>query len=268
MKYEILDRGSFLAVDKNGCLASSIGNKIQEPYSNAIKSIISVYQSVFNDKIHSIYVRGSVARGNPILGFSDFDCFAVILEEVSILQTSLIRKGANELLSEFSFVSSFDLSFFTLKDLLSNDDFMHWKFAIKIQSVCIFGQDLIQDLPNFKPTSEIIFSLANLEKRINKAKQQIFKLFEPKSTKYWCSWVMRSIVRSGFELVIEKERKYTNELSLCCKIFSIHYPERAKQMDIALNLAINPIINIEKIISIGDDLGGWLVTERIHTFGK
>ena len=220
------------------------------------------YTSIFKQKIHSIYIRGSVARARAILGFSDYDCFAILLNESTELEKSSIRKATFQIQNDFDFVSNFDLTFFVLSDFLTNEDYKHWRFAAKVQSLCIYGDDLIPTLPSFRPDSEIIFSLAHLEDRIKKAKDRLYNYFDPTLVKYWCSWIMRTFARCGFELVIDREKKYTNELSLCCKVFSKYYPQKKMEMYKALELSINPITNLEEIFTLIETLGDWLVEER------
>lgn len=269
MEYKILALGSFVLKNHNGYLVNTntLG-QIDRPYSKPIERVIEVYKTVFKNEVHSIYIRGSVARGKAIVGFSDYDCFAILNSAPDSLQYSQIKNEINLLNKEFDFVSNFDLYFFTTHDLFENPDFEHWKFALKIQSVCIYGVSVIPLLPDFCPDRSIIFSLFHLESRITKAKEKLYSCFDLAQTKYWCSWIMRTFVRCGLELVIEREGQYTNELYLCYQTFSKYYPERESQMKSALESAINPISKLEIILGSIESLGGWLIDERVRIYGQ
>ena len=269
MEYKILKLGSFVPMNEQGYLLNNNTiAQINPPFDKPINKIIATYSEIFKNQVHSIYIRGSVARAKAIIGFSDYDCFAVLFDTPNEMQVVQLKTSTQTLVTEFDFVSNFDLYFFTLSDLLENPDFYHWKFALKIQSLCIYGNDLIQTLPNYKPNSEIIYSLFHLEKRIEKSKLKLYSFFDPTLTKYWCSWIARTFVRCGLELVIEREKNFTNELYLCYEVFSKYYPDKKNQMQAALEFAINPITNIEKTLQLIDSLGYWLVDERIKVYGR
>ena len=268
MGYEILKIGSFIKMDSQGFFINDYEvNKLMIPYEKAIDKIIGCYITVFKENVHSIYIRGSVARGNPIMGFSDYDCLAVLCKKCTDIEKKSILEYAESLKLEFDFVPIFDLSYCDIIELMENEEARHWQFAIKVQSICIYGKSLIPILPKFKPNSEIIFSLSCLEKSINKSRNVFLKAFDPDIIKRRCAWIMRIFVRCGLLLVVEREKKYTNELALCCEVFSQYYPEKAKQMKISLELAINPITNLEVLLDLLDNLGQWLVRERIFIYG-
>jgi len=50
-----------------------------------------------------------------------------------------------------------------------------------------------------------------------------------------CAWMMKRMVRTGFELVMAKEQCFTRDLYPCYEMFSKHYPEKSSDMLAALN---------------------------------
>jgi hypothetical protein len=52
--------------------------------------------------------------------------------------------------------------------------------------------------------------------------------------------MMKQIVRTGFEIVMLQEKKYTRDLYLCYFIFSKYFPDYEITMKSALSLAIQP----------------------------
>lgn len=268
MIYDILDIGKFIGIDRNGFLKNEYSlDKIKPPFNKPIDCIIKKYKEAFKQNIRGIYVRGSVARGNPIEGFSDFDCFAILENKPTENEIRSIRQASIDLLHRFDFVSNFDLFYFRYSSLFNDPNYAPWKFAIKIHSVCIYGENIIHQLPDYKVDSKILFALYHLENRIKNAKENICLNFDPISTRYWCSWIMRTIVRAGLEITTNRHGKYTNELALCYKTFSKYYPEKSTEMFTALQLSINPSTNFQIIFELIDSLGAWLIKERISFWG-
>ena len=66
---------------------------------------------------------------------------------------------------------------------------------------------------------------------------------------------MKRILRTGFELVMGREQKYTRDLYPCYESFIKYYPQKKDDMYKTLELAINPIDD-SKII--GYILKDWL----------
>jgi Nucleotidyltransferase domain len=70
----ILPIGDFLPLDAEGYLVNPCRRDvIAPPWSDAVTAIQSAYLHHHADRLHSIYVRGSVARGTAREGLSDID---------------------------------------------------------------------------------------------------------------------------------------------------------------------------------------------------
>ena len=69
------------------------------------------------------------------------------------------------------------------------------------------------------------------------------------------------MLRTGFELVMERANKYTRDLYPCYKAFADYYPEKESQMKEILHYALNPTDDMEKIRKLRGDFFPWLVEE-------
>lgn len=75
---EVIAHGRLLATDKDGHLTNDAGtDRIVAPWDEAVAAGVAIYQQAYGDKLRGLYVRGSVARGLAIEGFSDVDMFGV-----------------------------------------------------------------------------------------------------------------------------------------------------------------------------------------------
>jgi hypothetical protein len=64
---------------------------------------------------------------------------------------------------------------------------------------------------------------------------------DPAELRWTCLWVTRKILRTGYELVMFDENRWTNDLYLCWESFAKGYPDRAVLMRETLELALNPV---------------------------
>lgn len=72
---------------------------------------------------------------------------------------------------------------------------------------------------------------------------------------------MKTLLRIGLELTLDKAGKYSRDLYPCYKIFSEYYQEKESNMREVLELALNPTDDMEYLISIKENFGQWLLLE-------
>lgn len=78
MTLELLDVGGWWPLDGDGFILNDAApGKILPPHRAAIQEAVRAYRRHVRADLHSVYVRGSVARGRAVPGVSDLDCFAV-----------------------------------------------------------------------------------------------------------------------------------------------------------------------------------------------
>ncbi|MFD2452951.1 hypothetical protein [Ideonella paludis] len=132
---------------------------------------------------------------------------------------------------------------------------------IKTQSLCLWGEDLAPSLPGYRPGPALAAHAHQLQ-----ADLQAFQAECPEGDtaemaqdiREWCQWIMKRVVRSGFELTMARERTYTRDLYPCYTAFACHYPERAPQMRQALQWAIAPADTKQPLEQFLEDFGaGW-----------
>ena len=73
--------------------------------------------------------------------------------------------------------------------------------------------------------------------------------------------IMKVLLRSGFEVVMEREGKYTNDLYCCYQAFAKYYPARQNTMRRVLFLYLNPPIYDAEFLPVILDLGQMLLEE-------
>jgi len=261
MANPILEIGSVITTDENDFIINSSSlDKIKSPWKEAVEEVKQAYLDNIKDSLHSIYVRGSVAKGEAIKGISDIDTLAIITQDIDKSWIKPIRKTLD---TKFTFSTGVEFSFLKYDELLNSDNLANYKFLIKTQSVCIYGDDISNEIENFKAdidTANILIP-KNLKIVFENTIKGIVNNQDKEDIQEWCRWVMKRILRAGLLLVMDQEKVFTRDLYPSYKIFSKYYPEKEYEMRMALELAINPIDDIEVIINFINTFGLWLEEE-------
>ena len=255
--------GRFCLTNNDGFIIndSSI-KKIKPEFYNLIEEVIEGYQKHLGFDLQSIYIRGSIPRGLGINGVSDVDTIAITNKETNDLDLKWVDNAERELNKKYNCVNGVEFSFYYIKDILETSHFSIIPFMIKTHSVCVYGEDLSLQLPNYKADKTLGNEhLVNLKNQIEQAKEDLDGNDDIEDILECCGWIMKIIVRAGLALVIEEDNKYTRDLFPAYKIFSEHYPEKESDMKKALIYAINPVKNPNEIIDFLDEMGNWIINE-------
>lgn len=256
---EIKPIGSFLQTDADGFIVNTTSpEKMQSAWLPAVEMVKDVYQKHYGENLHSVYIRGSVAKGEAIDNISDIDSFAVVTVPYDDIDTSWVKDFSKELIKQFQFITGIEIGVIPFEEL---KDHKATQIMIKTQSICMYGEDLADTLPPLKPGIDAAQHIKDIEREINKTEEWLQENRTDEEIQQRCTWIMKRIIRSGFELVMERSQKYTRDLYPCYEGFSEYYPAKKEEMYEALKLAIEPTSDKKEFISILDNLGNWLVHE-------
>ena len=268
-KTELFKIGGFFPMDADGYVVNSTSiDKIKSYWNVSISDIIKQYKKQYPKKVHSIYLRGSVAQGLDIEGLSDLDMFALIHNEKNIYiswkSVNWLQQYQKTLLEKYDFHNPVDLYYSTYP---SNIEEMNVKIQmlLKTQSLCVWGEDIISKIRKFKPGKEMMLNIFWIETDLIDTLDKLQSTENSAAVKELSKTIMKIIVRSGFELVMEREAKFTNHLYQCYESFSKYYPEKKQLMHRALDLCINPSDVKTDITYIIEKLGFW-IAEKAEKF--
>lgn len=237
MSKEIKNIGSIQKLDDDGCVINSLSiENIQPEYALILQEIVDLYQVHFKDILDSIYIRGSVAKGAAIPDISDIDTVAFVNRDLTEEENEKRSKISEPIRKKYPYVTGVEILTLPIESIERNQKV---KFLLKTQCLCIYGKDLAENIPK-QPLGIGSYShFFSLEESMEGIKKWREEEEDPKEERI-CSWIMKGIVRTGFELVMEKEQCYTRDLYPCYERFAKHYPEQAEAMLNILTLAVYP----------------------------
>jgi hypothetical protein len=211
---------------------------IQNAWKPAIQDAIAAYLTHFGSDMHSMYVRGSVAQGEATGKLSDLDLVAVVTSER--LDTWLAARWSSDLartlVQRYPFIAKLDAWESTLDGIWKS---RAMRIALQTQAVCIYGTDLAVEFGPLSLGEDAFCECLTIHDQLVEC---LYDLERGRhvNIRSCCRWMMKHIVRAGFELVMERERCYTHDLYTCYESFARHYPSRQEEMRNTLELALNP----------------------------
>ncbi len=243
--------GIYFETDSDGYVMNPTEKvEIENYWQSKIDEVVAFCQSKFGERLHSVYVRGSVASGVAVVGISDLDMFALVYPVVN-------RPVMWEKIEDFTPQYDLDLTYATYHSGFFKH---HPKLAmvIQTQSRCVFGKDLRQTLPQYRPDKSMMTNYKWLRFDLE---EMIGSIQENTVTHEQIKNLMKVVIRTGFELVMIREQKYTNALPLCCESFNNYYPEKSTFMDQALTLFLEPDLDRLLQSNIISELCEWMVQQ-------
>ncbi|PAF35731.1 nucleotidyltransferase [Terribacillus saccharophilus] len=253
--------GRFCKNDHNGFIINDASlDKIDTRFFELIEKVIDTYRHQLGSDLHSVYIRGSIPRGLGIPEVSDLDTLCVTNKALKDLDLDWVNNAEQKLNKDSSCINGVEMSFFNLDDICNTKRFSIIPFMIKTHSVCVYGEDLRNQLPAFKADAALANEhIINLESNFVQAKEDLRGNEDKEDILDCCVWIMKIIIRAGLALVMEKEKQYTRDLYPAYEAFSRYYPEKKEKMLQALEYAINPIENTDELIFYLNDMGKWMI---------
>lgn len=264
---EIKPIGTFLDVDGDGFIVKAASlSAITPAWRILIDDAVQAFVERFREALHSVYIRGSVATGTAVRGVSDLDLLAIVLTPGFEPRSEQRWTGRlkNRLVWTFPYVSNADLSIFSLETVMATKPF---QIVIQTQAVCVHGRDLSAELPRFRVGREMSYRVDLIQREIEASMERIEHTEESAQRIAFCVWIMKRIVRTAFELVMEREHRYTRDLYLCYEAFSKYYPAREAEMYGILDLAIHPTSDRLVVLETLRECLAWLPAEISAVFG-
>ena len=199
-----------------------------------------IKRKLSSDFLHSIYLRGSVAKGHAVKFISDIDFLILVNgnnaneEDVDIAQAAAnqnsgggiapIEKEGNKIIhKKYPFIKYVEFGLCIADGIEDNKDLF---LNMKIFTKHLYGTNVLGD------TNEIF--LKDVIVRDDFIYNAVSMYSNNGCHKIACSVIMKLIMRQLFNLVAEKEGVYTRSLYYCyqyfVKSFSLHHHNFEKNL--------------------------------------
>ncbi len=260
--------GRYLPLSNSGHIINDRAeSKIQPQWRPLLDDVIELFKEK-EPKLHSIYIRGSVADGRAIDGISDIDSLALLDtdEDAPMLDCSWIEEANQSLGKKYPFCDGVETYLLPKERALSD---RKSGFYIQSQSICIYGEDIIPRLSPYRVGEDSTFSHAkNLEYDLRYIRQKLYENSDPDFVKTCCKKVMKRIVRAAMESCMVEQNRYTRDLFLSNEMFALSCPEESGRIAKAMHYALNPTEDQGELLQVIAESGDFLVHHIQQKYGK
>ena len=268
---EVRRIGRLVPVDNEGYVVRDVdAANIRPPWDAPLSAVVEACLEHWGGNVHGIYVRGSVPRGLAVEGVSDIDCYALVRGRQFEIDTAWIEAKCHALDARFTFQTGVEIVPFSLEATRASPPphpmYRFVQFSLATNCVCIHGEDLSAKLPRFRPGPEIAVRALNFPSELRQTVERLGSAPDAAETRRLCAGMMKRILRTGFELVMEREQAYTRDLYFCYEAFARHYPDREREMRRALELAVAPSGDPREVLAFVSEAGIWLLEQIAEAF--
>jgi hypothetical protein len=220
--------GRFLTVDEFGYVQPDVAadriGAIWQPLIAFVRDALMNRQGV-----RSVYLRGSIPRGLAIENVSDAD-FIYFSDAADNAADAQLEKATA---TKFSFAKGLELSRLdraTFEELGPPRKRPYFHMLLKTQCLFLAGDDIAKDIAPFQIGSEMVSHIFSLEREFRRLPGLLEEGWRSGVEQSMYRWFSRRIVRSGFEVTMDRSKRFTRDLYPCYEHFSRFYPARSQEM--------------------------------------
>ena len=183
---------------------------IQSEYKDLVDKYVDHILNEFKDKIHSIYMCGSIPKGTakPFKSDADFTIVCANPKDIDYERLSMIK---DRLLEEYPFVTKMDTIICSIDDVLSRPN--DWGFWIKIICVCIHGEDIGEKVPPIIISPEFILDLnTDTKKEVDRVHRSLSNVSDHSMKTRYIKGYSKRLIRALYSLVLEDTGVWEDEI--------------------------------------------------------
>jgi uncharacterized protein len=255
---EITDLKAGYGLDPNGFIVSDVHkDKIDNVYVPCIQESVESLKKFFHHQLHSVYVYGSVARGEAIAKKSDLDLIAMFDTNLSSIKLAELKTLAGELSRKYrSLVRDVGIAVAYYDYTIDPSNYYENAF-LKELCVCVYGEDVGTRFGPYKLTSEIAIRFNG---DINESLERTLKRIETASNedlKTYTQGFARKLIRTYYSMVMVRSQIWTTRLYEQSEVFIHYFPEKESIIRTLLNWIDEPPSDHKAVYTLFKSEGEW-----------
>ena len=251
------DKKSSNGLDQAGYILNPLAyHKILAEFLAPVDGVVQALHQAFSSRIHSIYLYGSVPRGEAKLGYSDLDVCVIFHNELGRVDQDKLHQLACQLGSEYPQISKLDIDPGVYHQVLEPTEKYRWQFWLKQVCCCIWGYDLAKDIEPYRPHGAIAYGLnGDLETFMSDMASTFARLSSSDIAKI----IGKKLIRSAYYLIATKDGSWHTDLARCAKATMTFYPNHQEEIRLALALSLGIETSEEKAMTLFERFAPYLV---------
>lgn len=246
-------------LDSNGFIVSDVSkDNIDDVYVPSIRESVESLKKLFHQKLHSVYVYGSVARGEAIANKSDLDLIAMFDTKLSSVKLSELKILAGELSQKYRFLVR-DVGIAVAYYDYTVDPSNYYESAfLKELCVCVYGEDLGERFGPYKLTSEIAIRFnGDINEALNRTLKRLETASNEEEFKTFTQGFARKLIRTYYSMVMVRSQIWTTRLHEQSEVFIRHFQEKESVIHTLLNWIDEPPTDREAVYVLFKSEGEW-----------
>ncbi|TMW70370.1 nucleotidyltransferase domain-containing protein [Alteribacter natronophilus] len=245
-------------LDRNGFIVSDVSlEKIDGIYLPCIRDAVGNLAKLFQDQLHSVYVYGSVARGEAVPRKSDLDIMALFNGRLSSDQSAEVKNAAGELSQKYgSLVREVGIAAGGFDYVTDTQNYYEQAF-LKELCVCVHGEDLRKQFGPYNLSAEIAISFngdicrvfTRIMSRLEAASDEEFRTITQSFS--------RKLIRTYYSMVMVRSRIWTTRLSEQAEVVIRHFPHKKTAVRTLKKWVDNPGMERASVYKLFKKEGKW-----------
>lgn len=234
----------------------------QKEFEPVINALITHLRAAAGASIHSIYLFGSVARREAIVGKSNLDVTIVTQVALTPKQQTALNTIKWRFNTQYPQITEIAFNIGDMKEVLDLDFIFSWGFWLKHCNVCIFGDDLATRFGTFEPSWEIAKNMnMDVGQWLSTYRTKMISATTVEAQIDPQIKLAKKILRSCYSLVMHKDKGWYDSPVECGEKFLEYYPDKALEIERMNILLQGRRIPKRSVIALFDEFGRWIVDE-------
>lgn len=226
--------------------------EIQSEYKDFVDRYIDNVLTEFKDKIHSIYMCGSIPKGTATPFKSDAD-FTIVCVDPKDIDYERLSKIKDRLLEEYPILTKIDTIICSMDDVLSKPN--EWGFWVKIICICVHGNDIGEQVPPIKISPEFIVDLnTDTKQEIDWIHRSLSNASEQTMKMRYMKGYSKRLIRALYSLVLENTGVWEDNM-VKMKDAILDYCEiDSALVDYLYACYLDSHVRVEEFLAIADEV--------------
>ncbi|MBH2984123.1 nucleotidyltransferase domain-containing protein [Serratia marcescens] len=209
---------------------------LQQAFIPLLEALTTGLPRQFPTLIHSIYLYGSVARGEAIPGVSDLDITLLLIKPADSEALQRLEAWRQAFQLEQRIVSKVDFDIGSVDEALAPEHCHFWGFWLKHHCRCLWGEDVSAAFPLFRLDRRIALAVnADLRPVLVRYREQLLQARTVSDERRLKREAARKMIRATNMLRAEDSAFWPTTLTDYAEQLLARYP--AQQADMAFLLA-------------------------------
>ncbi len=245
---ESISRG----LDQSGYVICYVSvDKVEPKFRPVLDDTVERLVSSLGHKLHSIYLHGSIGRGEAVYGQSDLDVSVITREKLDKEKNQELVEIERDISKNHESVTTLEFDMGTLKSVKNNE--YEWQFWLKHLCGWLWGVDLRDKINPYKPSLAVGLEMnKDIADKLNECNREL----SAKNAHIIGKSIARKILRTHYSLICEKDNSFYNSLDLIAETLMKFYKSKTEEIGSAL------------LMTKGSDIDQRSVRALVSGYGK